>query len=115
MQGGDAFGHVDVELVEVGVVASPGEDFAVRREDNAGDLIDRAGGAMVAGDPLRGGEGCRAGLHGQVDLSVIELAGRVGEVGRDVDGLLAEGWNGQQGRGGKKRRRAKHLLEGVLS
>ncbi len=59
---GDAGGDGDVELVEVFVVATPGEDFAVGGEDDAGDVVDGAGGAMVAGDPLGCGEGDGAGL-----------------------------------------------------
>ena len=88
VEGGDAGGDGDVELVEVFVVAAPGEDFAVGGEDDAGDVVDGAGGAMVAGDPLGGGEGDGAGLDGDVDLGVVELAGGVGEVGGDLDGGL---------------------------
>ena len=89
VQSGDAVGHGDVELVEVFIVASPGKDFAVGGEDDAGDVVDGAGGAVVAGDPLRRGEGDGAGLDGNVDLSVVELARGVGEIGSDLDrGLL---------------------------
>ena len=56
VEGGDAGGDGDVELVEVGVVAAPGEGLAVGGEDYAGDVFDGAGGAVVAGDPLGGGE-----------------------------------------------------------
>ena len=46
---------------------------------------------MVAGDPLGGGEGDGAGVDGDVDLGVVELARGFGEVGGDVDGgLLGE-------------------------
>ena len=90
---GDAGRDVDVELVEVGVVATPGKGLAVGGEDDAGDVVDGAGGAVVAGDPLGRGEGCGAGLHGEVDLSVVELARSVGEIGGDADGDLAEGWD----------------------
>ena len=62
VEGGDAGGNGDVELVEVFVVATPGEDLAVGGEDDAGDVVDGAGGAMVAGNPLRSGEGDGAGL-----------------------------------------------------
>ena len=54
VEGGDALGDVDVELVEVLVVATPVEGLAVGGEDDAGDVVDGAGGAVVAGDPLRG-------------------------------------------------------------
>ena len=64
VEGGDAGGDGDVELVEVLVVATPGENLAVRGEDDAGDLVDGAGGAMVAGNPLRRGEETGPGWTG---------------------------------------------------
>ena len=95
VEGGDAGGDGDVELVEVGVVAAPGEGLAVGGEDYAGDVFYGAGGAVVAGDPLGGGEVDYAGFDGDVDLSVVELAGGVGEVGGDGDGgLLGAGEGG---------------------
>ena len=86
VEGGDAGGDGDVELVEVVVVAAPGEGLAVGGEDDAGDVVDGAGGAVVAGDPLGRGEGDGAGLDGEVDLGVVELARGVGEIGGDLDG-----------------------------
>jgi hypothetical protein len=91
-----------VELVEVFVVATPGEDFAVGGEDDAGDVIDGACGAVVAGNPLGGGERDGARLDGNVDLGVIELAGSFGEVGSDLNGSLlgsqeARGSQNEQG------------------
>ena len=74
MKAGDASGDVEVELVEIGVVAAPGEGFAVGGEDDACDVVGGAGGAVVAGNPLGGGKGKRAGLDGDVDFSVVELA-----------------------------------------
>ncbi len=62
--------------------------MTVGGEDDAGDVVDGAGGAVVAGNPLGCGEGDGAGFDGDVDLGVVELAGRVGEVGGDVDGGL---------------------------
>jgi hypothetical protein len=77
-----------VELVEVFVVATPGEDLAVGGEDDAGDLVDGAGGAVVAGNPLGCGERDQAGLDGDVDVGMVELARGVGEVRGDLDGGL---------------------------
>ena len=74
VEGGDAGGDGEMELVEVLVVAAPGKDLAVGGEDDAGDLIDGAGGAVVAGDPLGRGEGDGAGVDGDIDLGVEELA-----------------------------------------
>jgi hypothetical protein len=75
VEGGDAGWDGDVELVEVFLVAAPGEDLAVGGEDDAGDLVDGAGGAVVAGDPLGRGEGDGAGMDRNVDLGVVELRG----------------------------------------
>ena len=86
MQVGDAGRDDDVELVEVGLIAGPGDDLAVGGEDDAGNLVDRAGGTVVAGDPLGGGEGGGAGLDGEIDLRVVKLARRLGQVGGDADG-----------------------------
>ena len=51
---GDAFGDDEVELVEVNVVATPLQSFAVGGEDDAGDVVD--GG--------RWGGGCRGSTRG---------------------------------------------------
>ena len=106
VDGGDAFGDGDVELIEVGIVAAPGEDelFAGGAncgEDYAGDVVHGPGGAVVAGDPLRSGEGGGTGLDGEFDLGVVELAGGVGEVGGDLDGSpLGDCGGSKEGRGG---------------
>ena len=86
VKGGDAGGNGDVELVEVFVVATPRENLAVGGEDDAGDVVDGAGGAMVAGNPFWRGESDGAGLNRNVDFGVVELARSVGEVGGDLDG-----------------------------
>jgi len=86
VEGGDAGGDGDVEFVEVLVVATPGKDLAVGGEDDAGDVVDGAGGTVVAGNPLGSGKRDRAGLDGDVDLGVVDLAGGFGEVGGDADG-----------------------------
>ena len=112
VEGSDSGGHGDVELVEVFLVAAPGKNFAVGGEDNAGDVVDGAGGAMVAGDPLGRGEGDGAGSDGDVDLGVVELAGGVGEVRGDLDG----GFLGLQ-KAGAVRRRAmgRRVLRWIMS
>ncbi len=44
-------------------------------------------GRWLSGNPLRGGEGERGpAVTGQIDIGVVELAGRVGKVGSDLDG-----------------------------
>ena len=94
VESGDAFGDGEVELVEVDVVAAPLEGLAVGGEDDAGDFVDGAGGAMVAGNPLRCGEAWRGRVYRKIDLGVIEPAWRFGEVGGDADGRLGRrrGW-----------------------
>ncbi len=88
VEGGNAGGNGDMELVEVFFVATPGKGFTVSGEDYAGDVVDGAGGAMVAGNPLGGGEGDGACCDGDVDFCMIELAWSVGEVRCDLDGGL---------------------------
>lgn len=95
VKGSDAGGDGDVELVEVFVVATPGKDLAVSCEDDAGDLVDGACGAMVAGDPFGRGERDGASGDRDVDFGVVELAWGLGEIGGDLDGSLLglqEGW-----------------------
>src|SRR5438067_3834773 len=64
VQGGDSGWNGYVKLVQVFIVAAPGDNLAVGGEDHSGDLVDGAGGAMVAGNPLGCGEGDGAGFHG---------------------------------------------------
>jgi hypothetical protein len=86
---GDSGGDGDVELVEVFIVAAPGEDLSVGGEDDSGYLVDGAGGAVVAGNPLGCGEGDGAGFDGDVDFGVVKLARGFREVRGDLDrGLL---------------------------
>src|SRR5580658_4598740 len=88
VKGGDAFRNGDMEFVEILVVAAPGEDLTIGSEDDSGNVVDGASGAVVAGNPLRSGKGDGAGRHGDVDLGVVELAGSFREVGGDLDGGL---------------------------
>jgi hypothetical protein len=91
-------GTIDVELVEVGLVARPGQSFSVGGEDDANDVLDRACGAVVAGNPFGGGQRDRAGLDRDVHLGVVELAGRVGEVSGDANRLLSRAGHGAEER-----------------
>ena len=81
-----ALRHDQMELVEVHVVAAPLDGLPIGREDHPGNRVHRAGGPVVAGNPLRSGEGQRPGGDRQIDLGVIELARRIGQVGSDLDG-----------------------------
>ncbi len=86
---GDALRDVDVEGVEVNVIATPGQFFAGGVNDQAGEVVDGTAGAVGAGDPFGGGEGDGAGRDWHFDIGMNELAGRVGEVGGDEDGRMA--------------------------
>jgi hypothetical protein len=58
---------------------------------------------VFAGDPFGCDEGERAGLYGQVDLCVVEMARSFGEIGGDADGRgLREGWRGDGDERGEK-------------
>ena len=96
---GDALGDRDVILEHIDVVAAPRQCVytSVRDaggEDHAGNGFNDGGGAVGAGDPLGGGKGEGAGGDGNVDLSVVDMAGDVGEVGGDADGSLLGGGEG---------------------
>ena len=88
MEGGCAFREFDVELIEIDVVTAPLDGLAIDGEDDAGDVFHRAGGAMVAGDPLRGGEGDGTAGDGDVDFGVEYFPRGFGEIGSDLNGLL---------------------------
>jgi hypothetical protein len=57
VESGDSGGDGEVELVEIDVIAAPGEGVAVRGEGEAGDVAVGALGGVVAGDPGGGREG----------------------------------------------------------
>ena len=103
----------EVELVEVDVVAAPGKDGSVGGEDDSGDLVYGAGGAVVAGDPLGGGEGDGAGGDWDVDFGVIELAEAFGEVGGNSNGgrLVRTGQERLAVRSGEDGEAKGHLMD----
>jgi hypothetical protein len=84
---GYACGNRNVELIEIFIIAAPREDFAVGGEDDAGDLVDGAGGAMVAGDPLGKYQRHCARFGGNAQVRVIDVSRRVGEVHVKLNGL----------------------------
>ena len=61
VQAGHACGHVEVERVDVVLVALPRHRLAVGAELQSGQHVDRAGGRVVAGNPLRIQQGQRTG------------------------------------------------------
>src|ERR1700722_3782598 len=74
-----------MELVQIHVVALPGNGLAIRGEDDAGDVaLDELLG-VVAGDPGGLGERERTGSHRQINLSVKQLPRCIGEVGCNLD------------------------------
>ena len=90
VEGGRAGGDVDVDGVEVDVVAAPGEDLFAGADDEAGEIDDRAVGAVLAGDPLRVAEGQRAGGGGREGELRVENAARgVAAVDREGGAAVA--------------------------
>ena len=79
-----------MEGVHVDEVAAPSDGFAVRGELEAGDVGDRADGAVVAGDPLRVDERERAGLYGDRESAADEAAWGFGEIGAEGHRLGAD-------------------------
>ena len=84
-------GNIDVEGVHVDQVAPPRDGFSIGGELEAGDVGDGAGGAVVAGDPLRVDERERAGLYGDGERRADEAARGFGEVGADGHRLGGDG------------------------
>ena len=80
MNRGNAIRHNEVELVEVHVVPTPLDWLAVGGENHAGNLLHWASWPVVAGNPSWRSQGERPCCHRKIDLSVIELSRRVGQV-----------------------------------
>ncbi|MNI60794.1 hypothetical protein D3C73_1160270 [compost metagenome] len=108
-----AFRYVHLERVYVELVALPGQRLAVGGHPQAGQLVDGAGGRMVAGNPLRVQQGQRTGLgrHGGGHLE--DAPGQVTCV--DVNAQQARGggitrWRGlrQRGRGRQREQHGHH-------
>ena len=88
VEGGDACGDVDVELVEIDVVAAPGRVLPLAVKTTPVMSSTGPVGRWLPGIHLGVVRVSGAGLDGDVDLRVVELAGGFGEVGGDPDGGL---------------------------
>ncbi len=78
VDGVDARGDGQMELIKVHVVAAPGERLSICREDNAGDIRDGAAGCVMAGDPFGRGEHQGSGGDGNIDFGVQQFTRRFG-------------------------------------
>ena len=104
----DAAGDVDVEGVDVEEVALPGDLLAVSHEVQAGDGVQRAVGAVLAGDPLGVVEGERAGLHGDDFVDMENLLRGVGGVHGEGDVRLRECGQGEAEGEGRRKETSRH-------
>ena len=86
VDGGNARGDVEVELIHVDGVARPGDGFAVGRNFDADQIFDGAGGAVFARDPFRIKQREGAGLHRELHGGVQQAAGGVAGVHAEFDG-----------------------------
>ncbi len=81
--------HVDVEAVHIHVITAPGEILAVGANYDAGEIVDGPGGPVVARNPLRIFERQRTGGHRYLQMSMQQMARRVGEI------YVQENWRGR--------------------
>ncbi len=79
-----ALGHVHLERIDVELVALPGQRLAVGGHAQAGQLVDRTGGRMVAGNPLRVQQGHRAGLGRHRGGHLEDAPGQIARVHIDA-------------------------------
>ena len=70
--------HVDTKHIHV--VTTPWEILTVRANDDPGKIIDGPGGSVIAGNPLWIFEGQRASGYRDLQMSVEEVAWRIGEI-----------------------------------
>ena len=82
---GDACGHFQMERINVQRIASPFDALAVAGDDQTRELVDRAGGRVVAGYPLRIPEFQRAGLDRDALAHLVDATGHVGGVDGELD------------------------------
>ncbi len=66
-------------------IAAPLQRLAIGREGEAGKILNRAGGAMFAGNPLRVIERQRAGSDGNREARMEDLTRRFRGVERERD------------------------------
>ncbi len=69
-----------MNAVHVDFIAPPGNLLAIGADEEAGQVVDWTGGAMVAGNPLRIFELQRAGGDGNGLVRVQDVSRRVAEI-----------------------------------
>jgi hypothetical protein len=88
LQLGDPRGDFAVERIHFGIVPLPGDALSSRRELQAGQIGDGAGGAVLSGDPFRVMKRHGAGLDGDHQFRVEDLPPYFGSVEVERHGLL---------------------------
>jgi len=82
-----------VELVHVEIVAAPGDGASGGLDADAGESADRAARAVIARDPFGKDERLFAFVDGNLEMCVVDVAGSVGEVYVQADGLRGSEWS----------------------
>ena len=119
--GGGTGRHFDLDEKHLQRIAVPREGLAARGDGEAGHLLDRPAGRVLALHPLRVGEGERAGRGGNHETGVEDAARRVRRVDRQLDGARLgpgasrRGSQDQQAAVNVRRSRARRLGIGFLS
>jgi hypothetical protein len=76
-----------VKLVHLKVITPPGDRLARSLDANSGQRANRAAWTVIAGNPLGEHQRHLAGVHRNLKVCVINVAGRVGEINVQADGL----------------------------
>ena len=85
---GRPFGHHHVEGVDIQRIARPRQGLAVGGDHQSGQLVDRTGGRVVAGQPLRIKQGQRTGLRRDHLVHAEDATGHVAGVHADLQAAL---------------------------
>src|SRR5580658_6226714 len=89
VQGRYSWRNGQMKLVQIHIIATPGEWLAVGGKYHASYIHGWSCGHVRARDPLRRRQRQRPSAHLQVHVSVIQFARRVGEVSSDLNWLVA--------------------------
>ena len=77
--------HFDVKRPAILQIAAPGQSLSAGGELQPGKVLDRAGGAVLAGNPLGIIKSQAPGFSGNSHAGMKDFSGRVGSIDRQGD------------------------------